>query len=75
MATSGGVTNGGGRAHRYPMNTTDATTRTTSNQIPWHPNEPSWPSVLVKMSGGWRDKGGDSGLIWRLVVDVFLDFV
>ena len=60
---------------RYPMNTTEATTRTTSNHTPWHPGEPSWPSALAGMSTGWRDKGGDSGLIWRLVVDIFPVFV
>ena len=60
---------------RYPMNTTDATTRTTSNQTPWHPSEPSWPSVLAGISSGWRDKGGDLRLIWRLVIDIFPDFV
>ena len=60
---------------RYPKNTTDATTRTTSNHTPWHPGEPSWPSAMAGMSTGWRDKGGDSGLIWRLVVDIFPVFV
>ena len=60
---------------RYPMNTTEATTRTTSNHTPWHPGEPSWPSALAGMSTGWREKGGDSGLIWRLVVDIFPVFV
>ena len=60
---------------RYPMNTTDATTRTTSNQTPWHPSEPSWPSVLARISSGWRDKGGDLRLIWRLIIDIFPDFV